>query len=79
MLVMGLLACVGQTTSVQWTQGILVIIVGFQCGLTLGPMCWTIGGETASIRLQVKTVGLSRDACYLCTVSVGTRESRWSS
>ena len=75
MLIMGTLACLKQTKAVQWTQGILVIIVGLQWGLTLGPMCWTIVGETASLRLRAKTIGLSRDAYYLSSVTVGIRES----
>lgn len=75
MLIMGSLACLKQTKAVQWTQGILVIIVGLQWGLTLGPMCWTIVGETASLRLRAKTIGLSRDAYYLSSVTVGIRES----
>ncbi|WWC65493.1 uncharacterized protein I303_108111 [Kwoniella dejecticola CBS 10117] len=71
MALMGILACVNQSSGVQWAQGILVIIIGLQWGLTLGPMCWTIVGETASLRLRAMTIGLSRDAYYVSSVAFG--------
>lgn len=71
LLLMGILACLKQSTGVTWAQGILVIIIGAQWGLTLGPMCWTIVGETSSLRLRALTVGLSRDAYYLSSVVLG--------
>ncbi|OCF32136.1 hypothetical protein I316_06292 [Kwoniella heveanensis BCC8398] len=71
MLLMGILACVGQSTGVRYAQGILVIVIGLQWGLTLGPMCWTIVGETASLRLRPMTIGLSRDAYYTSAVAFG--------
>jgi SP family general alpha glucoside:H+ symporter-like MFS transporter len=72
---MGILACLRQSPGATWAQGILVIIIGAQWGLTLGPMCWTIVGETSSLRLRALTVGLSRDAYYLSSVVLGISES----
>ncbi|ORY26981.1 alpha-glucoside:hydrogen symporter, partial [Naematelia encephala] len=68
LLVLGILGCVPQSENVAWAQGTLVILLALQWGLTLGPMMYTIIAEASSVRLRAKTIGLSRDAYYLCCV-----------
>jgi SP family general alpha glucoside:H+ symporter-like MFS transporter len=64
----GVLACIRQSTSVLLAQGVLVILLAFQWGFTLGPVTWAYQGEISSVRLRSQTVALSRDTYYVSTV-----------
>lgn len=72
----GTLACLKQTTPILWAQGVLLILISFQWGFTMGPITYTTIGETSSVRLRAKTVGLSRDAYYLSYIPLSISELR---
>lgn len=75
LLVIGILSCVSVGVGLSRTLGALVILVAFQCGLTILPMTYVIMGETSSVRLRARTIGISRDAFYVGNICGGIRES----
>lgn len=61
----GVLACIKQSTNVLLAQGVLVILLAFQWGFTLRPVTWAYQGEMSSVRLKRQTVALFRDTYYV--------------
>lgn len=65
MILSGGLACGDQTSSMRWSQGILLLVCDVIYSASIGPLTYTFLTETPSTRLKSKTVSLSIaiDAC----------------
>jgi len=70
LFIIGGLGWLGSNSSV-WAIGTLLVVLNFIYNCTLGPLCYTIIGETPSTRLRQKSVALSRIAYQLMNITCG--------
>jgi len=70
----GILACVKQTKSVEYTQAALCLVWLGSYSMTVGPIVYTIVAEIGSTRLRTQTVVLGRSVYYVGNIIGGVLE-----
>lgn len=68
MLMVGILACIKQTKTVQWAQGSVLILWFFGYGWSCGPLAFVIASEVPSVQVRQKTIGIARGMQYVITI-----------
>ena len=68
LMILGICASVPQSTSTNYAQACLGIIISFVFAGTLGPISYTIISETSSVRLRALSTGVGRAAYYVAEI-----------
>ncbi|BEI86280.1 hypothetical protein CcaverHIS002_0605670 [Cutaneotrichosporon cavernicola] len=69
MVPVGILACVHQTQSVMWAEGIILMVWFGGYGWSVGPLAFVIASEVGSAQLRAKTIAVARGMQYLITIA----------
>jgi SP family general alpha glucoside:H+ symporter-like MFS transporter len=68
MVVIGILACVPQTTPILWAEGAMVLVWFLNYGWSLGPLPYVICCEIGSAQLRQKTIAVARASYYVLSI-----------
>ncbi|KAH6692287.1 general substrate transporter [Plectosphaerella plurivora] len=67
----GILASVNQTPSIEWAQALLCIVWLGAYSMSVGPIVYTLVAEVGSTRLRTQTVVLARSTYYVGNIVCG--------
>lgn len=68
MVPVGILACVPQTQTIQWAEGIILMVWFGGYGWSVGPLAFVIASEVGSAQLRQKTIAVARGMQYVLTI-----------
>ncbi|KAL9097842.1 MAG: hypothetical protein Q9165_000168 [Trypethelium subeluteriae] len=68
LIVLGICASITQSTSTNYAQACLGVIISFVYAGTLGPITYTVIAETSSVRLRALSTGVGRAAYYIAEI-----------
>ncbi|KAL9080202.1 MAG: hypothetical protein Q9157_000985 [Trypethelium eluteriae] len=68
LVILGICASVTQSTSTNYAQACLGVIISFVYAGTLGPITYTVIAETSSVRLRALSTGVGRAAYYVAEI-----------
>lgn len=68
LFILGICASITQTSSTNYAQACLGVIISFVYALALGPISYTIIAETSAVRLRALSTGVGRAAYYVAEI-----------
>lgn len=74
LLLIGILACVPQSTGIKYVQATLCLVWLGNYSMTVGPIVYTIVAEIGATRLRTQTVVLGRSTYYIGNIVGGVLE-----